>query len=58
VNFSMCCGFVGKKVTTHIRSWNDVWYSTMGTANIKFKTAENSAPDHEKMYEKRERLGK
>ena len=39
VNASMSYGCVGKKVS----SWNEVSYSTMGTVNIKFKKAGNSA---------------
>ena len=43
VNSSMSCGFLGKKVTTHISSWSEAWYSTMGTVSIKYKKAGNSA---------------
>jgi hypothetical protein len=43
VNSSISCGFVGKKVTNHIRSWSGSWYSTLGTVHIKYKTAGNSA---------------
>lgn len=39
VNASMSCGCVGNKVS----SWNEVFYSTMGTVNIKYKKAGNSA---------------
>jgi hypothetical protein len=43
VNSSISYGFTRKKVTTHISSWNEAWYSTMGTVNIKYKKAGNSA---------------
>lgn len=42
VDSSISCGFLGKKVTTHISSWNESWHSTMGTVNIKYKKAGNS----------------
>jgi len=29
-------------VTNLIRSWSGAWYSTMGTAHIKYKRAGNS----------------
>jgi hypothetical protein len=39
VNSCMFCGLMGKKMTTHISSWNEVWYSSIGKVNIKHKIA-------------------
>jgi len=50
VNSYISCGFVGKKVTTHISRWNEAWYRTMGTVNIKYEKAGNSASRYGKKF--------